>query len=147
MKDLQNIKQAVGRQPTCLVARHYRRGGAGEGSAFPKTQSRSNLYLTGELRQEAQVCLLLRSSRQTMKERNDCRAPLEPPHFCGRYFQYFYFSLVFQRIHMHGRGSLLPERSSVPAAYTLFDVTISVAVEMIKLSSTGFRWGISSGRR
>lgn len=31
---------------------------------------------------------------------------------------------------------LFPERSSVPAAYSLFDAMILVAVEMIKLSST-----------
>lgn len=37
---------------------------------------------------------------------------------------------------MHGRGPLFLEKSSVPAAYTLFDVMILVAVEMIKLSST-----------
>lgn len=71
---------------------------------------------------------------------------LEEWSFHSMYFLHFFFSLVFQIIYVHGRGSLFPERSSVPTAYILFDVMILVAVEMIKLSSTGFRWGISAGR-
>lgn len=64
-----------------------------------------------------------------------------------RYFLYFCFSVVFHSIYVYGRGSLFLEKLLAPAAYTLLDVMNSVAVEMIKLSSTGFRWGISSGRR
>lgn len=41
-------KKAAGKQPTYCLALHHRQRLA-EGSAFPKTQSPSNLYLTEEL--------------------------------------------------------------------------------------------------
>lgn len=48
-------KKAAGKQPTYCLALHHRQRLAGEGSAFPKTQSPSNLYLTEELNTDAWI--------------------------------------------------------------------------------------------
>lgn len=90
--------------------------------------------------------MLLRSKRQWKKKW--LPFPVRPIAFLWQIDIFcICLSFVFQSIYVRGREFLFPEKLSVPAAYTLFDVTNLVAVEMIKQSSTEFRWGISSGRR
>lgn len=46
------------------MALHYKQGGAGEGSAFPKTQLLSNLYLTWEQSTDVSIVSMCSGEKQ-----------------------------------------------------------------------------------